>query len=210
MSSASKSTQGSYRLMYSKQQSWSSDASNRGLVSAHSSVDGRKQLLILRGGASSIYTDATLTLVVAAESLLWVKIWTTLAANRILDSKLTRKIIHSGSAPLFIAHWPLYSDLPHARWFAGLIPFLQVVRSFMMITSAVCHLDDEPMLRIHRLYLAGTRRDSPESSNLEGGSSELIQAVSRTGNRGEALGGPLLYSVVLLVGTIFFFRYIMP
>jgi len=78
----------------------------------------------------------------------------------------------------------LYSDLPHARWFAGLIPFLQIVR----------------------LYLAGTRRDYAESSNQEADRSELIQAVSRTGNRGEALGGPLLYSVVLLVGTVFFFR----
>jgi len=133
----------------------------------------------------SIYSDGALTLIVAAESLLWVKIWTTLATNRILDSKLTRKIIHSGSAPLFIAHWPLYSDLPHARWFAGLIPFLQVVR----------------------LYLAGTRKGSVESSNHEGdSSSELIQAVSRSGNRGEALGGPLLYSIVLLLGTVFFFR----
>jgi len=82
----------------------------------------------------SIYSDGALTLIVAAESLLWVKIWTTLATNRILDSKLTRKIIHSGSAPLFIAHWPLYSDLPHARWFAGLIPFLQVVRLSMIIS----------------------------------------------------------------------------
>lgn len=135
MFTASKCTQASLRLMYSKHMT-----SNSGFGLAHGSVDGRKQLLILRGGATSIYTDATLTLVVAAESLLWVKIWTTLAANRILDSKLTRKIIHSGSAPLFIAHWPLYSDLPHARWFAGLIPFLQVVRSFMMITFSAARL----------------------------------------------------------------------
>jgi hypothetical protein len=213
MSSSSKINQTSLRLMISKEQNWFSEASNRGFMSAHkvSSVNGRKQLLTLRGGATSIFTDATLTLVVAAESLLWVKIWTTLASNRVLDSKLTRKIIHSGSAPLFIAHWPLYSDLPHARWFAGLIPFLQIVRSFMMITVSVpCHLDYEQILLNHRLYLAGTRRDYAESSNQEADRSELIQAVSRTGNRGEALGGPLLYSVVLLVGTVFFFRYATP
>ena len=35
---------------------------------------------------------------------------------------------------------------------------------------------------------------------------ELVQAVSRTGNKAEALGGPLIYSIVLLLGTLLFFR----
>lgn len=67
----------------------------------------------------------------------------------------------------------------------------------------------------NRLYLAGTRADSAttktatksENSKPEKNISDLIQAVSRTGNKAEALGGPLIYSIVLLLATAIFFRY---
>ena len=36
---------------------------------------------------------------------------------------------------------------------------------------------------------------------------ELIQAVSRTGDKTEALGGPLIYVTVLLLGTLLYFRF---
>jgi hypothetical protein len=72
--------------------------------------------------------DATISLLVAVESFVWLKLWTTLAARGILDSKITRKIIHTGSAPLFMAHWPLYSHAPEARYLAAAVPLLSVAR----------------------------------------------------------------------------------
>jgi dolichol kinase len=36
--------------------------------------------------------------------------------------------------------------------------------------------------------------------------SELIAAVSRSGQSSEALGGPLIYSIILFIATAFFFR----
>lgn len=66
-----------------------------------------------------------------------------------------------------------------------------------------------------RLYQAGTKADTIPTNVIATNSdntprkndiSELIQAVSRTGNKAEALGGPLIYSVVLLLGTAIFFR----
>ena len=79
----------------------------------------------LRGGA--LIHDTAISAMVVCESLIWLKIWTTLASKGILESKLTRKIIHSGSAPLFMAHWPLYTS-PMARALAVAVPLLQVGR----------------------------------------------------------------------------------
>ena len=79
--------------------------------------------------SSPIISDTLLTAVILSETVLWLKIWTTLAKNNILPSTITRKIIHSGSAPLFILHWPLYSAAPSAKLLAATIPLLQIIRS---------------------------------------------------------------------------------
>lgn len=94
-------------------------------------------LLRVRGGACSasalqmlspVVHDAAISAMVVTESLIWLKIWTTLAAKDVLDPKLSRKIIHSGSAPLFMAHWPLYSATTFGKFFAAGVPLLQVIR----------------------------------------------------------------------------------
>ncbi len=72
--------------------------------------------------------DLGVTAMVAGESVLWLRLWSTVARRGLLDSKITRKIIHTGSAPLLLAHWPLFSSAPQARYFAALIPLLQMVR----------------------------------------------------------------------------------
>ena len=72
--------------------------------------------------------DSILTGVILSETVIWLKIWTTLAKKGILPSNLTRKIIHSGSVPLFLIHWPLYSLSPSAKYFAATIPLLQILR----------------------------------------------------------------------------------
>lgn len=82
---------------------------------------------LLRGGSIPVH-DVSVSLLVLGESLVWLKVWTTLAKEGVLDSKVTRKIIHSGSAPLFIAHWPLYSASPSAKYIAAIVPLLQVIR----------------------------------------------------------------------------------
>eukprot|EP01035_Chromulina_nebulosa_P003802 gene3802-5198_t len=80
-------------------------------------------LEFLSAGLSSrpIISDTLLTTVILSETVFWLKIWTTLAKRNILPSTITRKIIHSGSAPLFILHWPLYSAAPSAKLLAATI-----------------------------------------------------------------------------------------
>lgn len=101
---------------------------NSGLTKLNSKgADPKFKVDYLRGGNLPVH-DLTVSLVVLGESLVWLKVWTTLAKEGILDSKITRKIIHSGSAPLFMAHWPLYSPSPSAKYIAAAVPLLQVIR----------------------------------------------------------------------------------
>eukprot|EP01031_Cornospumella_fuschlensis_P027916 gene27917-33712_t len=114
---------------------------------------------------------------VLGETLVWLKIWTTLATKGIVESTLTRKVIHSSCVPLFILHWPLYSASPSASLFAASIPFAQMMR-----------------------------HGSQASNNVTSNDKELVAAVSRTGRKEEALGGPFIYAIVLFLATACFFR----
>lgn len=89
-----------------------------------------------------------------------------------IESRDSRKIIHTLSAPLFIFLWPLFSKAYGARVFASVVPLLNAVR----------------------IFAAGN--DLYET--------ELAGAISRSGNAKEALGGPLIYVLVLLLSTLLF------
>ena len=124
-------------------------------------------------------------------TIVWLQIWITLAKKNIIEPNLSRKIIHTGSAPLFMCLWPLYSATPQAKYFAAGVVLLQMTR----------------------LLLAGTLKSTKEleqssagASMLASSSTELVNAISRTGAKKEALGGPLVYTMILLLCTAVFFR----
>merc|ERR1712232_1395707 len=56
-----------------------------------------------------------------------------------------------------------------------------------------------------RLYMAGTSDEKSRSvnGNAVGKESDLAGAISRSGDSKEALGGPLIYCVILLFFTLF-------
>jgi phytol kinase len=45
-----------------------------------------------------------------------------------MDSKLSRKVIHIGTGPLFVLCWFLFRETPDARWLAALVPFAVTVQ----------------------------------------------------------------------------------
>lgn len=93
------------------------------------SLKSIESVLDLRAGSYPLLTnDAALTVSLVFEVFIWLKLWTTLASKGMLPSTLTRKIIHSGSAPLFMMHWPLYADTSFAPLLASIIPLLQILR----------------------------------------------------------------------------------
>ena len=51
-----------------------------------------------------------------------------ICSRGIIGRKLSRKLIHITSAPLFLICWPLYSDAPTARVVASLPPLANSIR----------------------------------------------------------------------------------
>ena len=103
-----------------------------------------------------------------------------------LDPRDARKLIHTLSAPLFVLVWPLFSNALGARVFASIVPFLNAIR---LLVAGM-----------------GSEGGSSNGTNSEENASEveLAQAISRSGDAKEALQGPFVYVIVLLLSTFFF------
>jgi phytol kinase len=63
-----------------------------------------------------------------ALSLIFLRLMNFIAARGWMDSRLSRKVIHIGTGPLFVLCWLMYRDTPDARWLATLVPFAITVQ----------------------------------------------------------------------------------
>ena len=45
-----------------------------------------------------------------------------------IDSRLSRKLIHIGTGPIFVLCWLFFPDAPSSRWLAALVPFAITVQ----------------------------------------------------------------------------------
>lgn len=61
-----------------------------------------------------------------------------------IESRLSRKLIHIGTGPLYVSCWLLFSDAPPARWLAALVP-LAITLQFGLIGLGV--IRDEAAVR---------------------------------------------------------------
>ncbi|SRR5581483_3527191 len=57
-----------------------------------------------------------------------------------IEPRLSRKLIHIGTGPLFVLCWLLFPDQPESRWLAALVPFM-IVAQFALVGLGV--LKDE-------------------------------------------------------------------
>lgn len=110
------------------------------------------------------------TLVLA---LAWLRINDFLAHRGLISSKLSRKIIHTGTGPIFVLCWLLFKNDMAARFLAAIIP-LAITLQFFLVGIGVI---------------------KDQSS---------VEAMSRTGNRGEILKGPLYYGIAFVALTVLF------
>ena len=122
--------------------------------------------------------DMLVTVVLVALAKIWVKLWSSLAESGMVDSKLTRKLIHTGTGPLFVMGWPFFSNSPYALIAACAVPSINLVR----------------------LWLAG--RSGADNAD----SAELAKALSRSGDAKEVAKGPFYYTLVLFLSTLLSFR----
>lgn len=105
----------------------------------------------------------------------WLRIMDFAARRGWIESRLSRKIIHITTGPVFVLFWFLFRETLDARWWAAAIPFLITVQ----------------------FALTGLGILKDEAS---------VQAMSRTGDRREILRGPLIYGIVFVLLTLFFWR----
>lgn len=121
-------------------------------------------------GISPLAWDLGVSTAVGVASVAWVKLWTGLARHNRMKPQVSRKVVHTTAAPLFMVLWPFFTDRPCARFFAAAVPMMQSAR----------------------LAAAGL---SGDPDNDDASTNELVKAISRSGRASETLGGPLKYSL---------------
>jgi phytol kinase len=94
-----------------------------------------------------------------------------------IESRLSRKLIHILTGPLFVLCWLLFPtpDAWYYRWLAALVPLLFTVQ-FALIGLGV--VKDEAS----------------------------VKAMSRNGDRREILRGPLFYGIIFVIMTLVFWK----
>ena len=79
-----------------------------------------------------------------AISITWLRLIDFGAHRGWIESRLSRKIIHIGTGPIFVLCWLLFKDTPSARFLAALIPLL-ITAQFFLIGIGV--IKDEPSVK---------------------------------------------------------------
>lgn len=101
---------------------------------------------------SALGRDIAATVVTFVLSLIWLRAMDLAAARRLVPPRTSRKIIHIGTGPLFVACWLLFSDGTAARWLAALVP-LAITAQFVLVGLGV--------IRDDAAVSAMTRRGDP-------------------------------------------------
>ncbi len=81
---------------------------------------------------NKVAQDVVATVITLALALGWLRLIDALAVRGLIEQRLSRKIIHIGTGPLFVACWNLFSAQPWARWAAALVP-LGITAQFVMV-----------------------------------------------------------------------------
>src|SRR5512145_3206978 len=63
-----------------------------------------------------------------AAALGWLRLMDFFAHKGWMESRLSRKIIHIGTGPIFVLCWLMFPDVWYARWLAALVPGLITVQ----------------------------------------------------------------------------------
>ncbi len=89
-----------------------------------------------------------------AVALGWLRLLDFFAHRGWIESRLSRKLIHIGTGPLFVLCWLLFPDVWYAKWLAAVVPFLITVQ-FALIGLGIVK-DDASVKAMSR---TGDRRE---------------------------------------------------
>ena len=111
-----------------------------------------------------------------AIAISWLRLMDFFAHKGWLESRMSRKVIHIGTGPIFVLCWLLFPEgVSFSRWLAALVPFL-ISLQFLLVGMGI--IKDEA----------------------------AVQAMSRSGDRREILRGPLFYGIMFVVLTLVYWR----
>jgi phytol kinase len=86
--------------------------------------------------ANRLTQDIVATVITFAVALAWLRAMDALAQRGVLEHRLSRKIIHIGTGPIFVLCWNLFSPAPIAPYLAALVP-LAVTAQFALVGFGV-------------------------------------------------------------------------
>jgi phytol kinase len=92
-----------------------------------------------------------LTFVIA---LAWLRLMDFAAHRGWIESRLSRKIIHIGTGPIFVLCWLMFPDVWYSRWLAALVPLL-ITAQFALVGLGV--MKDEASVKA--MSRTGDRRE---------------------------------------------------
>ena len=93
-------------------------------------------------------------LITLSISLAWLRLMDFAAQRGLIESRLSRKIIHITTGPVFVLCWFLFPETPEARWWAAAVPFL-ITLQFALIGLGL--LKDEAS--VQAMSRSGDRRE---------------------------------------------------
>ena len=100
------------------------------------------------------HQDLIATLITFAIALTWLRIMDALAHRGLIEQRLSRKIIHIGTGPLFVICWNFFSAGIQARFLAALVP-LAITFQFFLVGIGV--MQDEAA--VEAMTRTGDRRE---------------------------------------------------
>ena len=94
------------------------------------------------------------TVLTFAIALAFLRLMDFFAHRGWIESRLSRKVIHIGTGPIFVLCWLMFPDLPISRWLAALVPFA-ITLQFALVGLGV--MKDEAA--VQAMSRTGDRRE---------------------------------------------------
>src|SRR5574342_1343518 len=94
------------------------------------------------------------TILTFAIALAFLRLMDYFAHRGWIDSRLSRKLIHIGTGPIFVLCWLFFPDTPEARWLAALVPFA-ITLQFALVGLGI--IEDEASVKA--MSRSGDRRE---------------------------------------------------
>ena len=94
------------------------------------------------------------TLCTFAIAVLFLRLMDYFAHRGWIESRLSRKLIHIGTGPIFVLCWLMFPDLPISRWLAALVP-LVITAQFVLVGTGI--ITDEAAVKA--MSRTGDRRE---------------------------------------------------